>query len=113
MPDRGFITGDKTILRLFYLRRKSQSAVFCFENEFPELQVRTEEWGPRIMVCVFFGKADHLTTIPVMQHRTVTAEWYTTHALPVVLEAWDKKKKRRSDLRLQHDNAPAHTAKLT
>lgn len=38
---------------------------------------------------------------------------YTTHALSEVLQAWDTKRKRRSDLRLHHDNAPAHSAQLT
>ena len=65
------------------------------------------------MVCVFFGKSGHLATIPVLHHRTVTAEWYTTNALTTVLQAWDNKRKSRSDLKLHHDNAPAHTAKLT
>jgi histone-lysine N-methyltransferase SETMAR len=107
------ITGDETILRQFQPHHKRQSAVWCYENELPEPQVSANEWGPRIMVCVFFSKSGHVATIPVMEHHTVTAEWYTKYALSAVLQAWDSKRQSRRDLRLHHDNAAAHTAKLT
>lgn len=107
------VTGDETILRQIQPRHQRQSAVWCYENELPEPQVSANEWGPRIMICVFFSKSGHVATIPVREHRTVTAEWYTKHALSAVLKAWDKKRNSRKDLKLHHDNAAAHTAKLT
>lgn len=107
------ITGDETIIRQFEPHSQSQSAVWCFEDETPEPQVSAAEWGPRVMICVFFSKSGHVATIPVREHAKVTAQWYTTNALPTVLQAWDNKRKSRQDLKLHHDNAPTHTAKLT
>ena len=109
----GLVTGDETILRQYEPLDKRSSAVWCCEDEVPTSQVTGKKWTKRAMVCTFFMRSGHLITIPVPPKQTVTANWYSTVALPQVLRAFDAIRKNRVHFRLHHDNAPAHSARLT
>ena len=67
------------------------------------------------MVASFFGKAGHMTTVPLENQYTVTAQWYTGTYLPKVFESWTSWHSRTGlqGLLLHHDNATAHTASAT
>lgn len=64
------------------------------------------------MVASFFGRIGHFATIVLEDQKTVSAEWYTTNCLPLVLEKV-REKRPRSRILLHHDNASSHTAKRT
>lgn len=64
------------------------------------------------MVAYFGAKSGHITTIPVEEQRTVTADWYVNHCLPKVFEEV-RTLDPRSAITLHHDNAPEHTALAT
>ena len=42
------------------------------------------------MVLTFFATGGRVATIPLEHQRTVTAQWYTTVALPQVLQNCEK-----------------------
>ena len=67
------------------------------------------------MVLPFFAAGGHVATIPLEHQRTVTAQWYTTVALPQVLQKLQEKHPRvgLSSILLHHDNASAHATHLT
>ncbi len=64
------------------------------------------------MVATFFCKAGHLVTVPLEQHKTVTAQWYTEACLPKIFDAWIEHhpNDQLHHLQLHHDNVPVHTA---
>ena len=67
------------------------------------------------MVLTFFAAGGHVVTIPREHQRTVTAQWYSTVALPQVLQKLREKRPRigLSGILLHHDNAYAHATHLT
>lgn len=64
------------------------------------------------MVASYIAKTGHITTIPLEERRTVTADWYVHQCLPQVLHAV-RTRLPKSGITLHHDNAPAHTAAAT
>ena len=61
---------------------------------------------------LFFRKAGHVATVPLMQRRTVNSEWYTTICLTKVYGEIRKTNKRRRII-LHQDNASSHTFRQT
>ncbi|GBP18925.1 Histone-lysine N-methyltransferase SETMAR [Eumeta japonica] len=64
------------------------------------------------MVAFFFRMTSHYTTIVLEDKIIVTAGWYTSNRLPIVL----KKvlvKRPRSGILFHHDNALSHPARQT
>ena len=64
------------------------------------------------MVASYIAKTGHITTIPLEERRTVTAEWHVHQCLPQVLHAV-RTRRPKSGTTLHHDNASAHTAAAT
>jgi histone-lysine N-methyltransferase SETMAR len=67
------------------------------------------------MIAVFFSRHGLLKVVPLVEQRTVTANWYCTSCLPAVFEEL-KKRRPKTGLRgihVHHDNASAHTAART
>ena len=64
------------------------------------------------MVASYSAKTRHITTIPLEERRTVTADWYVHQCLPQVLRAV-RTGRSKSGITLHHGNAPAHTAAAT
>ena len=67
------------------------------------------------MVLIFFAAGGHVATIPLEHQTIVTAQLYTTVALPQVLQKL-REKRPRAGLRgilLHHDNASVHATHLT
>ena len=67
------------------------------------------------MVLAFFAAGGHVATILLEHQRTVTAQWYTTVALPQVLQKLPEKRPRAGlgGILLHHDNVSAHATHLT
>jgi histone-lysine N-methyltransferase SETMAR len=106
------LTGDETWIRQKDPHSVNQRQVWCYDDEEPTPEVRPTAWVGKQMVATFFGKAGHLLTVPLQNHRTVTAQWYTDVCLAKVLDAWVERRPNDQfrHLRLHHDNAPAHTS---
>ena len=64
------------------------------------------------MVASHIAKTGHITTIPLEERRTVTADWYVHQCLPQALHAVHTRRPK-SGITLHHDNAPANTAAAT
>lgn len=109
------VTGDETWIYQFDPLTKQQSQVWMFpDDDVPTKPRRARSVGKQ-MVASFFGKSGHVSTTVLDQQRTVTSHWYTTVALPQVFAAVHQRRPKTGirDLRLHHDNAPAHTAAAT
>nr|KAG5702476.1 hypothetical protein BaRGS_015108 [Batillaria attramentaria] len=46
------------------------------------------------MIAVFFAKSGHVATVPLLERKTVNAEWYINTCLPKVFEAWSARRPR-------------------
>ncbi|CAH2011781.1 unnamed protein product [Acanthoscelides obtectus] len=66
------VSGDESWIYCYEPEDKRQSAVWVFQGE----------GKPTKMVATFVPKAGHISTIPLNEQRTVTADWYTTICLP-------------------------------
>ena len=79
----------------------------------PQKFVRTRSCKKQI-VATFFTRSGHLTSIPVTDTKTVTANWYSTECLPLVVDAIKQKCSKIGcrGMMFHHDNAPAHSAKV-
>ena len=67
------------------------------------------------MVASFFSMEAHVATIPLVERRTVNAEWYAGVCLPQVFQEGSEKHPRSGlrGLLLHHDNASANTSAVT
>ncbi|CAH1959164.1 unnamed protein product [Acanthoscelides obtectus] len=77
----------------------------------PTIVIRSRSVSKK-MVATFVSKAGHIATIPLNEHRTVTADWYTTICLPKVVTELRKINPARRII-LHQDNASSHTAQRT
>lgn len=108
-------TGDETWIYQYDPLTKQQSQVWMFEDDDVPTKPRRSRSVGKQMVASFFGKSGHLSTTALDQQCTVTSHWYTTVALPQLFAAVRRHRPKTGmrDLRLHHDNAPAHTAAAT
>ena len=67
------------------------------------------------MIACSFADFGHVATILLEDRKTVTFDWYVSHCLPKVFQAWCKWRPRTGvcGLLFHHDNASAHTAAVT
>ena len=113
--DSEIITGDKTWICQCDPETKRHSSVWGFPNDDRPVKVKRAKNFGRKMVLTFFAAGGHVATIPLENQRTVTAQWYTTVALPQVLQKLREKRPRAgfSGILLHHDNTSAHVTHLT
>ena len=72
------LTGDKSWIYVYEQESKQQSTVWVFQDEpNPTKVVRVRSTWKQMVAC-FFGKTGDVTTVPLVQRRTVNFEWYTT-----------------------------------
>ena len=67
------------------------------------------------MIACFFANFGLVSTIPLEDRKTVTADCYVNHCLPKIFQAWCKQRPQTSvrGLLLPHDNASVDTAAVT
>lgn len=106
------VTGDESWIYQYDPETKNQSTVWVFQDEPPPTKVARSRSVGKQMVACFFSITGHVATVPLVEQRTVTANWYVTIGLPVAFEEVRKTNPRRRII-LHHDNASAHTAHQT
>lgn len=109
------VTGDESWIYQYDPETKQQSSVWCLQDEAPPTKVVRSRSVGKMMVASFFGKTGHITSVPLENQGTVTAEWYVTTCIPKVFQQWRKHHARSGIRRIlwHHDNAPAHKAART
>ena len=109
------VTGDETFVYQYDPETKQQSSVWLFQGQAPPSKFKRARSTNKQMIAVFFAKSGHVATIPLVERKTVTADWYINTCLPQVFEAWSTRRPRTGTrgLLLHHDNASAHTAAAT
>ena len=90
------------------LETKQQSAVWVFPDENPPVKFKRNRSASKQMMACFFAKLGHVTTIPLEDRKTVTADLHVNHCLPKVFQAWYKWRPRTGacGLLLHQDNDP-------
>ena len=109
--DSEIITGDETCICQYDPETKCHSSAWGFPNDDRPVKVKRAKSVGKKMELIFFAVA----TVPLEHQRTVTAQWYTTVALPQVLQKL-REKRPRAGLRgilLHYYNASAHATHLT
>ena len=115
------VTGDESWIYSFDPESKQQSAQWTPVGAPGPLKFRRERSVSKQMVAVFVTKTGPLATIPLVQQRTVTGEWYKNECLPKVLQAAANRQRSHPRTRAQtnaqtvllhHDNAPAHRSQV-
>ncbi|CAH2011689.1 unnamed protein product [Acanthoscelides obtectus] len=99
------VSGDESWIYCYEPENKRQSAVWVF-------QVIRSRSVSKKMVATFVSKAGHIAKIPLNEQRTLTADWYTTICLPIVITELRKINPKRRII-LHQDNASLHTAQKT
>ena len=84
--DSEIITGDETWICQCGPETKRHSSVWGFPNDDRPVKVKRAKSVGKKMVLTFFAAGGHVATMPPEHQRTVTAQWYTTVALPQVLQ---------------------------
>lgn len=109
------VTGDETWIYAYDPETKQQSTVWVFEDEIPPTKVTRAKSVSKQMVAIFFRRSGPVAAIPLVERKTVNAEWYTTQCLPRVFEELSKTRPKAGLRRLflHHDNARPHTAART
>ena len=108
------LSGDESWIYSYDPETKQQSAQWTPVGGAPPHKLKRERSVAKQMVATFVARVGHVATIPLVQQRTVTGEWYATHCLPQALEAVARRRPRtgtRGTL-LHHDNAPAHRSRI-
>ena len=78
----GTLARDGTWIYQYDPETKRQSSVWVFPDNDRHVKVKRAKSVGKKMVLTFFGAGGHVATIPLEHQRTVTAQWYTTVALP-------------------------------
>lgn len=109
------VTGDETWIYSYDPETKQQSTVWVFEDEPPPTKVTRSRSTNKQMVAVFFRKSGVVAAVPLVERRTVNADWYCEVCLPKVFAELQKERPKAGLRRilLHHDNATAHTASKT
>ena len=112
--DSEIIRGDETWICQCDPETKHHSSVWGFPNDDLPVKVKRAKSVGKKMVLTVFAAGGHVA-IPLEHQRTVTAQWYTTVALPQVLQKLREMCPRvgLSGILLHHDNASAHATHLT
>lgn len=106
------VTGDESWIYEYDPETKNQSTVWVFQDEPPPTKVARSRSVGKQMVACFFSITGHVATVPLVEQRTVTANWYVIIGFPAAFEEVRKTNPRRRII-LHHDNASAPTAHQT
>ena len=106
------VSGDETWVYQFDNETKAQSSVWLFPGDTLPLKFKRSRSTSKQMVASCIAKTGYITTIPLEERLTVTADRYVHQCLPQVLHAV-RTRRPKSGITLHHDNAPAHTAAAT
>ena len=85
------VTGDETWVYQYDLETKQRSEVWVFPDENPPVEFKS---AFKQMIACFFANFGHVATIPLEDRKTVTADWYVNHSLPIIFQAWCKRRPR-------------------
>ena len=109
------VTGDETYVYQYDPETKQQSSVWLFPGEPPPVKFKRSRSVSKQMIAVFFAKSGHVATVPLLERKTVNAEWNINTCPPKVFEVWSARRPRTGTrhLLLHHDNASAHMAAAT
>jgi len=109
------VTGDETWIYQYDPETKQQSTVWVFEDEEPPPKVVRSRSVGKQMLAVFFRRSGPVAVIPLVEQRTVTAQWYCEVALPSVFQKLEDSRSGTGlrGILLHHDNASSHTAART
>jgi histone-lysine N-methyltransferase SETMAR len=99
------VTGDETWVYTYDPETRQQSAQWTGKDDTSPVKPRRSRSVAKKMVATFVSRSGHLTTIPLESQRTVTANWYTTECLPLVLQEIHRKRPRTGTrgILLHHD----------
>ena len=81
------VSGDETWVYQFDPETKAQSLVWLFPGDTPPLKFIRSRSITKQMVTSYIAKTRHITTIPLEERLTVTADRYVHQCLPQVLHA--------------------------
>lgn len=109
-----FVTGDETWVYYFEPKRKCSNRIWATKNAKRPSIAKRQRTVKKVLYVIFFDNKGPVMQIPVPKGRTVTAKFYKNVVLKNLKSCY--KRRRPSTgikyLRLLHDNAPAHKARL-
>lgn len=84
------VTGDTTWIYSYDPETKQQSTVWVFGHEPPPTKVFRDKSVTKQMVAVFFRRNGLVAVVPLLERKTVNADWYSTVCLPEVFDVLKK-----------------------
>ena len=109
------VKGDQTWVYQSDPKMKQELVVWVFPDENQPVSFKRIWSDSKQITTCFFAEFGHITTVPLEDRKTVTADWYVNQCLPKVFQAWCKQHpwKGVCGLLLHHDDARVHTAAVT
>ena len=105
------VTGDETWVYFFESKRKCSNRIWAIKNTRRPSIAKRIRTVRKVLYVIFFVNKGLVMQIPVPKGKTVTGKYYRE----VVLRKLKKRRRPQTGLkylRLLHDNAPAHKARI-
>jgi [histone H3]-lysine36 N-dimethyltransferase SETMAR len=100
-------TGDETYCCFDEPGHRLQRQAWVHKGDPPPTTPRPNTFGPKVLYTIFFSCEGPLATLMAPPNTRVDGDYYSKTALPSVLAAF-REKHPNMELRIHHDNAPAH-----
>lgn len=110
------VTGDKKWFHYFQVPNKSQNKVWIGADEERPTVLRSGFRSRKQMFVVFFSICGPVAVVMVPKGQNVNASYYTSTALPAVVDFVRQNQRTRLEsgrIHLHHDNPSSHTAAMT
>ena len=108
------VTGDETWIRYDEPLSKERNKVWVVKGEAPPLNPRPDFRDQKVLYSIFFDAHGPVAQIIVPKGKTITGDFYVNNCLSEVEKHyWERRPKSGlRGMRLLHDNARPHKAKL-
>ena len=111
---RELVIGDETWVHFFQPERKIKNQVWIGKNMRRPTIARRALTTKKVLYAIFVNANGIVTRYPVPRGRSITANLFTSKILPKLHQFYKKRRPKTGfkGIKLLHDNAPAHKAKL-
>ena len=108
------VTGDETWVYFFEPHRKAANKIWAVKHLKRPCIARRVQSAKKVLYAIFFDIKGHVIQIVVPKGRGITGKFYKNCVLKKLKSYYIKRRPKTGfkNIRLLHDNAPAHKSKI-
>ena len=108
------VTGDETWVYYFEPKRKSSNRIWASKNAKRPSIAKRLRTVKKVLYVIFFDNKGPVMQIPVPKGKTVTGNFYKNVVIKKLKKYYESRRPKTGMkyLRLLHNNAPAHKARI-